>query len=360
MRKNNNLPGLYNGLLIFFIFIFPFIFIGGCDKIADENKSPVEYLHTNSDLYQQVSTGNKLVFPRDHWPHPDFHHEWWYLNASLTTNSGQLLAAQWTLFRTSANKRHFYFAHAALADEQQHHSALRHGRVEFNNVSITQHPFSAVIDDWSWQSKSELLPATLTFGNEHQQPQWQAMLELTSTSPFFLQGQQGYSQKHPQPDIASYYYSQPFINVSGRVFWQGQWQKVSGNAWFDREWGSKMLGPDQLGWDWFSLRLTKSTTLMIYRLRSNLDDYISGSIMHKNGDMVTLSAADIELNTLNDKKQPYPVGFILSIPTQAINIELHTINKKQLMSFGIEYFEGMVSFSGSHQGRGFLEMTGYR
>jgi predicted secreted hydrolase len=30
------------------------------------------------------------------------------------------------------------------------------------------------------------------------------------------------------------------------------------------------------------------------------------------------------------------------------------------MRFGIEYFEGMVTFTGSHQGRGFLEMTGYQ
>ena len=29
------------------------------------------------------------------------------------------------------------------------------------------------------------------------------------------------------------------------------------------------------------------------------------------------------------------------------------------MRFGIEYFEGMVTFSGSHQGKGFVEMTGY-
>ncbi|WDE06321.1 carotenoid 1,2-hydratase [Thalassomonas viridans] len=335
-----------------------FTLLSACDKANKPASSPLQYLNRHSEQYQQVSRQYKVQLPEDHWPHPLFQHEWWYLNALLTTHQGQQLSAQWTLFRTAHKKRHWYFAHAALADTQSHSSAFRQGRREFENVAINHYPFSAVIDDWSWQSSSELLPATVTFG-EPGKAGWQAILTLTSANPFFLQGEQGYNPRHHEEDIASYYYSHPFIQVTGKIWWQGRWQQVSGDAWFDREWGSKMLTTDQLGWDWFSLRLEHDTRLMVYRLRSNKEDFISGSLMSRNGEIKPLEAADIRLSSEHNPGQRYPDAFTLTIPDQGIDVRIETLNRQQVLSFGIEYFEGMVSFHGSHRGKGFLEMTGY-
>ncbi|WDD99980.1 lipocalin-like domain-containing protein [Thalassomonas actiniarum] len=330
-----------------------------CGRRELQANDPLQYLNRHSEAYQGVTRDHKVHLPRDHWPHPLFQHEWWYLNALLTTNDGQQLSAQWTLFRTAHKKRHWYFAHAALANKQEHRASFRQGRREFNNVTISHYPFKAAIDDWSWQSSGELLPATLTFGNQGEEA-WQAILNLSSANPFFLQGEQGYNPRHNQEDIASYYYSHPFIQVTGKIWWQGRWQQVNGDAWFDREWGSKMLSDDQLGWDWFSLRLTHDSRLMVYRLRSHTKDFISGSLMSRNGEIKTLDAAEIRLSSEKPRQQAYPDAFTLSIPTQGIDIRIEAINKQQILSFGIEYFEGMVSFHGSHQGQGFLEMTGYR
>ncbi|WDE12750.1 lipocalin-like domain-containing protein [Thalassomonas haliotis] len=330
-----------------------------CDKGEQQASQPLQYLNRHSAQYQAVTRNHKVRLPEDHWPHPLFQHEWWYLNALLSTTGGQQISAQWTLFRTAHKKRHWYFAHAALANKQTHKTSFRQGRREFNNVAIRHYPFSAVIDDWSWQSSGELLPATLIFGDQGEQT-WQAILNLSSAKPFFLQGEQGYNPRHQQEDIASYYYSQPFIQITGKIWWQGRWQQVHGDAWFDREWGSKMLTDDQLGWDWFSLRLTHNSRLMVYRLRSSKEDFISGSLMHRNGEIKTLTAQEIRLSSEKTEQQAYPEAFTLSIPTQGIDIRIEAVNKQQILSFGIEYFEGMVSFHGSHRGKGFLEMTGYR
>jgi predicted secreted hydrolase len=349
-----------------------------------------------------------------HAPQTSYQQEWWYLTANLTTEQGQSLASQWTLFRRAVGNKHWYFAHAALADANEHQSAYRNGRIALGNVSMNTEPFSATIDDWQWQSSAALLPATLRYGSavgsipvtpplvtkpseisSHSanlgpaplnqtainQPtpkrpkataktsvkskannDWQVELELTSNEDFFLQGDNGYSRKHPNLDIASHYYSQPFIDVTGQVFWQGQWQKVTGKAWFDREWASQMLAPDQQGWDWFSLRLDENKALMVFRLRSSDNDYFYASIMERGGAIRSIANHDIVLLSsvsTASKTSQYPNQFSLTIAKEAIDIKVQVVNEQQIMRFGIEYFEGMVTFDGSHHGQGFVEMTGY-
>jgi len=331
---------------------------------ADMNRNPLKAHENNGQQYTQASSEYRLSFPRAHSPHKDFRHEWWYLTANLKTDTGIRFATQWTLFRTAVNQAQWYFAHGALADTKVHLAAFRQGREEFTNVTITEQPFSAAIDDWLWQSSADLLPAQLSYGSARTENEaWQVKLSLATMSPFFLQGEQGYSKKHQRDAIASHYYSQPFIDVEGEIFWQGQWLKVTGSAWFDREWGSAMLAQDQQGWDWFSLRLSADEALMVYRIRSSEQDFVYGSVMHRNGDIDILDADNIKLLSHVNDTLDYPYAFDLTVkkPSIGLNVDLRVavINQQQIMRFGIEYFEGMVSFKGSHAGEGFVEMTGY-
>ena len=359
-------------LLLTLLFFSVFVVIHGCSDNKPQNVEPLKLLAKKNGHFKQASSDYSIRFPQDHAPQKQYSQEWWYLTANLITEDGQQLASQWTLFRRAVEDKHWYFAHAALADTKRHSSAYRNGREELTNVMIKTTPFSAKIDDWQWLSSASLLPATLIYGsavgaieeklNEHNQ-HWQANLSLTSPDGFFLQGDKGFSKKHGNANAASHYYSQPFIEVSGKVFWQGKWQKVTGMAWFDREWGSKMLANNQQGWDWFSLRLNKDTALMVFRVRANEKDYFYGSIMTRDGKIRTINADEISvvsrLNVNSAIDSPYPQSFSLVIDKENINLEVGVVNEKQIMRFGIEYFEGMVTFTGSHNGEGFVEMTGY-
>ncbi|WP_157619199.1 lipocalin-like domain-containing protein [Psychromonas aquimarina] len=346
------------------------------------SRNPLKKLADDQQQYTQASAGNNITFPKAHSPHKGYRHEWWYLTTNLTSENGQRFASQWTLFRTAVNNRHWYFAHAALADTKEHLSAFRNGREELGNVEVSDRPFRAVIDDWIWQSSAQLLPARLSYGSSNyggsneplknasaqdpvlesedlEQENWQVKLSLSSSKPFYLQGNKGFSKKHHSEDIASHYYSQPFIDVKGEILWQGKRQRVTGNAWFDREWGSSMLAQDQQGWDWFSLRLSKDKALMIYRIRSQEDDFLYGSLMHSSGKIDILEIKDINLQSRLISELGYPQAFTLKVESQGIDINIDIINNKQIMRFAIEYFEGMVTFNGSHTGQGFVEMTGY-
>lgn len=357
-------------LVLLLLMLLLMVFVPSEKNNVSQNLLKV--LADSRQQYEHASPANKINFPKAHWPHKKYRHEWWYLTANLTSTTGQQFATQWTLFRTAINNHHWYFAHAALADTQQHFAEYREAREELGNVKIINTPFSAVIDDWAWRSSAELFPAQLDYGSpqytlgnviledkDTQQKNWQAKLFLSTTKPFYLQGNQGFSAKHHSENIASHYYSQPFIDVSGEIYWQGTWQTVTGSAWFDREWGSAMLAEDQQGWDWFSLRLNKDQALMIYRIRSNQQNFVYGHLMHSNGTSKTLSASDIELKSAVIGKALYPQEFNLKVEKLSIDININIVNDKQIMRFGIEYFEGMVTFNGSHAGEGFVEMTGY-
>lgn len=346
-------------------FLSLIILMLGCEQQTTPKNNRLNQLAQYDKSYQLPSADYAITFPHDHYPHKAYRHEWWYLTANLTTTDGASMAAQYTLFRTAKNQRHWYFAHGALADTTAHFSALRSGRQVFGNVEFNTSPFQARIDDWVWSSSADLLPATLGFGDNKQSDQtWRVELSLADDTPgsgsgFFLQGDNGFSSKHPSLNIASHYYSQPFITVTGRVLWRGKWQKVTGNAWFDREWGSQMLASDQQGWDWLSLRLNQNTALMIYRIRSKIEDYLYGSLMSRDGNIQILASDEIKLTSTVSATGRYPSGFKVAVKSQGIDINVTTINDQQINRFGIEYFEGMVIFNGSHRGKGFVEMTGY-
>ncbi len=373
MNVLKNSKGYYLLLLITLLLLVLYLLATYLIPEDTPISTPLTELAKDQQQYRQASVSNKITFPRAHSPHKEYRHEWWYLTANLTSDDGQRFASQWTLFRTAVNNRHWYFAHAGLADTKVHLSAFREGREELANVEVTATPFRAVIDDWIWQSSAQLLPAKLSYGSANyasnntqlkeseniEQAIWQVKLSLSTSKPFYLQGNKGFSIKHRSEDIASHYYSQPFIDVKGKILWQGTWQTVTGNAWFDREWGSNLLAQDQQGWDWFSLRLSKDKALMIYRIRSDKADFIYGSLMYSNGDIDILSINDIYLQSNELSEFGYPQQFTLKIKSQGVDINIEIINNKQIMRFGIEYFEGMVTFAGSHTGQGFVEMTGY-
>lgn len=353
--------------LLVLIVIIIMLFISAMPGKEQSNNNPLKMQFNDQQQYALPSKDNTISFPQAHWPHKTFKHEWWYLTANLNTESGQRFATQWTLFRTAVNNQHWYFAHAALADRQVHLAEFREGREELGNVEVNHFPFTARIDDWTWQSSAQLLPAQLTYGSakyvfaasDTHLKNWQVNLSLSTSQPFYLQGAKGFSKKHRSKNIASYYYSQPFITVKGKILWQGKWQNVSGNGWFDREWGSALLAEEQQGWDWFSLRLNKDQALMIYRIRSLQDDYLYGSLMDRSGKIETVNNADIKLISQAAQQGDYPQRFTLQVDQLGIDLTISVLNEQQIMRFGIEYFEGMVTFSGTHSGDGFVEMTGY-
>jgi predicted secreted hydrolase len=345
-----------------------------------------QVLRDNDVGYAEVKRGVPLIFPQDHFPHPDYRIEWWYMTANLKDQQGQDWGLQWTLFRQSLSpdanlegwdSDQIWMAHAAVTTPDKHFFAQRFSRGGIDQAGVNQltgsNGFDAWIDDWRWQSASDtLFPSTLDFNvGDHK-----VSLELNSKDDWVLNGDAGFSQKSAQGQ-ASYYYSQPNITVKGTVKTEDKTIPLSGNAWLDREWSSQALAQNQKGWDWFSLHLDDGNKLMVYQLRHDTgNDWISGSWISAEGEVTPLGKDDIELNSSsesqitsnNNRSITLPLDWTISVSTSnlpALNrsLTIKPLYDEQWLSTSFPYWEGVVLVSddkGQSVGKGYMELTGYQ
>ncbi|MEM9899321.1 MAG: lipocalin family protein, partial [Pseudomonadota bacterium] len=222
--------------------------------------------------------------------------------------------------------------------------------------------FAAYIDDWKFVATDTtghgLHQATLTAAADR----FSYSLSLETDRPMVLQGEGGYSKKSLGSQ-ASYYYSQPFFEVGGTLTIDGEEVNVTGTAWMDREWSSQLLGKTQSGWDWFSLSLEDERRVMLFRLRDQENgDFYSGTLITPAGTASAINNGDIKIDPVavrNIRGDRVPVEWRVSIPTIGVDIKTKPLNPDSSMRLAFPYWEGPISFSGTHEGVGYLEMTGY-
>lgn len=300
-----------------------------------------------------------ITFPEDHGPHPRFRIEWWYVTSNVTGEDGTEYGIQWTLFRSAFTPggAQAWMGHAALTTPDAHFAAERLARGDMGLAGVRTQPFVARIDDWSMTGPTlrevTLNAAGADFGYE---------LALFADGPFVMQGNNGYSVKSAAGQ-ASHYYSQPFYRARGRLILPERKITVEGQAWLDREWSSQPLEGNQTGWDWFSLHLDGGAKLMGFQLRSDTGpDFTAATWIAPDGTATpsedgAFQATPLGLATVAGRE--IPVHWRIRLPQQRVDVEVRAINDNAWMDLAFSYWEGPVRVTGSHTGRGYLEMTGY-
>jgi predicted secreted hydrolase len=329
-------------------------------------------LGTAADGYAKVTPGRAFSFPGDHGPHPDFRIEWWYVTANLKDAGGAAYGAQWTLFRQAlasgaqqegwANQQ-IWMAHAAVTRADTHRTAETFARGGVGQAGVAADPFKAWIDAWTMRGADgfdakTVSPLDLAASGKD----FSCDFHLKADRPLVLQGDGGYSKKSER-EQASYYYSQPFFEVSGRLTIDGKPVDITGQAWMDREWSSQPLASDQTGWDWFALHFEGGEKLMLYRMRqTDGHHYASANWILPDGTIRQLQSADIEMTPkapVEIERHRLPVAWHVAIPSLTLSIDCTALNPRSWMGTSVSYWEGPISFVGSHSGVGYLEMTGY-
>lgn len=329
-------------------------------------------LGENGSGFAPVVPGKVFSFPADHGAHPDFRIEWWYLTANLVDAKGNACGIQWTLFRQAmqpgpqregwANQQ-VWMGHAALTRADTHRFAEAFARGGVGQAGVEAKPFAAWIDAWEMKGSEHTRDATLApLELKAAGSDFSYALTLDADRPVVLQGDGGFSRKSERGQ-ASYYYSQPFFRVRGSLTIDDGKMDVTGKAWMDREWSSQPLASDQKGWDWFALHLSAGDKLMLYRLRqSDGRDYPFGNWISADGSTRQISGADIRLtpgDPIEIAGRRLPVEWQIAIPASDLSIACKPLNARAWNGTGFSYWEGPISFDGSHTGVGYLEMTGY-
>ncbi len=321
-------------------------------------------LGTASEGFETPERPAEFSFPQDHGPHPDFRVEWWYLTANLQGADGTDYGLQWTLFRTALapgevagwSSPQLWMGHAAVTTPQGHFVAERLARGGIEQAGVTADPFEAWIDDWSLAGP-DFDQLTMTA----QGADFAYDMTLVAQGPLVFHGDDGYSVKSAGGQ-ASYYYSQPFYDIAGTLELPEGPVPVTGQAWLDREWSSQPLSEDQTGWDWFSLSLGEGK-LMGFRLRQTDGSHYTAATWISAEGVATaypdgaFQAEPLGVTTVAGRE--VPTTWAVRLPDRGVDVTVTALNPRAWMQTSVPYWEGPVRVDGSHQGRGYLEMTGY-
>jgi predicted secreted hydrolase len=253
--------------------------------------------------------------------------------------------------------------HAAVTTATEHLFAETFARGGVGQAGVTAKPFRAWIDDWTFATRDDApgsgLSRTTISANG---PGFRYAFDLAADKPLVLQGDKGFSRKS-EDGRASWYFSQPFFKIDGVLVLHGKEVKLTGLAWMDREWSSQPLAATQKGWDWFSLHVSTGEKLMVFRLRDQTGrDFRAGTWVGADGAPQALDGNDITLAPLSETQiagRVIPVRWKLQVKSHGIDVETAPLNADSWMATSFPYWEGPIDFHGSHEGKGYLEMTGY-
>ncbi len=127
--------------------------------------------------------------------------------------------------------------------------------------------------------------------------------------------------------------------------------QVSGESWFDHEWATNQLAPNQVGWDWLSLHLNDGTELMLYRMRladGTADPTSSGTFVAADGVTTHLDSAAFQMSPTGFWKSEktganYPTGWRVEIPGMELQLTVHAaLENQELALLPLAYWEGAV------------------
>lgn len=334
-------------------------------------------VHAAPPQLSSVVPGKPLSFPQDFGAHPDFRTEWWYATGWVETPDGKPLGFQVTFFRSAtdhdaANPSHFapkqlIIAHAALSDPDV--GKLLHdqksARAGFGLAYAKEGNTDVKLGDWRFLRNEEgryqaSIPAR----------EFTLELTLTPTQPPMIQGENGYSRKGPRPEQASYYYSEPHLQVSGTVARGGNRLAVTGTAWLDHEWSTTVLDPAASGWDWVGANLGDGGALVAFRIRGKDGSTLwsHAALREPSGEITRFGPREVRFTPLRTWQSPrtdarYPVAMRIEAGTTAWELvplqDDQELDSRQ--STGAVYWEGAVTLrrDGRVAGRGYLELTGY-
>ncbi|HJT51267.1 MAG TPA: carotenoid 1,2-hydratase [Nitrosospira sp.] len=344
-------------------------FIFACLTITQISAAPPQL--------SQVIRGVPLTFPHDFGAHPSFRNEWWYVTGWLKTPEQKQLGFQITFFRVAtehdrSNPSRFapkdlIIAHAALTDPEI--GKLLHdqksAREGFSLAYSREGNTDVKLDDWFMLRDENGRYQTSIKGDD-----FTLHLSLKPTQPPMLQDINGFSRKGPRPEQASYYYSEPQLEVEGTVIRNGKEIAVNGTAWLDHEWSTAYLDPNAEGWDWVGANLDDGSALMAFQIRGKDGSKVwaYAGIRDASGRFTRFEPEQVNFEPKRTWRSPrtnatYPVKIqIQTGPTTWLLTPLQDDQELDArQSAAAVYWEGAVTVmrDGEPAGRGYLELTGY-
>lgn len=297
-----------------------------------------------------------VALPRDHGAHPGFGIEWWYTVGTLADAKGRdyfWFATIWSAGGALVAKVNVVDLQAdrvVLSREYLGGTPLTNGqtRLEVGAFRLGWRPIGAR-GRWS-------VDASAGGGLLH--------LTLSPRQPYMLNGRHGIIEQGPGGPSA--YYSDPRLAARGTLELHGQKMSVSGQGWFDHQWGNFGSHTAALRWNWFACQFRDGSDLMLYQFL-NRDGrpsrYHTGTFVNRDGAVKHLVRFNVV--PLRPFIRPvgalasYPLRWRLAVPSRRIDITVRARARHQFIrnQYVPSFWEGAASMTRGSSGTCIVEST---
>ncbi|WP_239615649.1 lipocalin family protein [Cohnella mopanensis] len=350
-----------------------------------------------------------ISIPEDAAPHPDSNLEWWYCYAFINGEGGRRYALMITFFRVGELPRlkgHYLIYSLIRLDRPGHIARSFLDRTLFFQMTGLYLPSYFLIkpnDKITWGQYGTLFKGKLpsphswikdvSVGSRPTQLQCDRadLIFKDDTSQNFtlrIHDQEARIELEFTPSKrltaidekgtlnGLYYYSSTRNSVKGRIHHEEGTERLSGEGWFDHQWGRNYELLKGEGWNWFGLQLDDGRELLISQLhaaKSAVPPAPPTAIIILK-DRASISVNDTKLQPLRvwrsaKSGMSYPIEWHISIPDY--RLELHVapvLDNQEMPIIGPirAIWEGACVVTGmdhnSHKpisGKGFVELAGY-
>ncbi len=318
-----------------------------------------------------------LVLPDDDASHQS-PIEWWYYNGHLQSDDGDKYSFHFVIFQTQRADEHetFEIGQAGITDV-----------ASANHHVISSQGFAALGSEEN--AKTEIL-LRLNLGNfgldiesdgshqfEARDLQSGTGIKLRTRAPESTMLHEGVGWMD-WPFGWTYYYTYPRMTAEGTLTIDNREIEVSGEVWFDHQWGDFFVVGKPAGWQWFALHLDDGRSLMIAEVRGADGEVVAtdGTLIEPGSPQKVLDAESdgLQLDVLEHWTSPhtdgeYPSSWRLRVESVGIDVQLApTIADQEIpaMPYGNQaaaYWEGRVDVfdtaTGRNIGTAFAELSGY-
>jgi len=265
-------------------------------------------------------TVTRVVLPRDHGAHPRFGEEWWYTTGTLHAAHG----ASYFWFATVWSAQGAMIAKLNVVDLRTDTIVLSHEYVSAKPPAAGQTRLAVDGFALGRRAGGPRSPWTVTapVGFDAQ-----LHLTLTPRQAYVLNGHDGIIQQGTGGPSA--YYSDPRLGARGTLEIGGTLYHVTGQGWFDHQWGNFGSHLGALKWNWFACQFDDGADLMLYQFLNAADrptgretaTFVSrtGAVSHPTRFTITPLSPTIHPT---GAIATYPLRWRVRVPTDRVDITL--------------------------------------
>lgn len=297
----------------------------------------------------------QVHFPRDHFGHPGSAIEWWYFTGVVHDGAGKRYSVFFTLF----SRQGFVVPVAQVLD-------LQTGKVVGHSEGLGPGaPTAGAVDVTASGTNLRYVSSTNTWDVAVHTAGLDFTLSQHPLKPYVLHGG-GTGVIRQSFAGTSHYYSDTRMRATGTIRVGGKPVAVTGDSWFDHQWGDYESDPRAFNWNWFSCRFDDGTELMLYEFRDRktgrpLPQFRNGTFVDAKGRAtpVTGFTATALGEPFRAAGHVWPLDWSLRAPAPRLDEHVQALFPDQLVRNTIvpTFWEGVSRATGTHAGTCFVEIS---